>query len=90
MRRSSAFRNGDEVMTIQSEDIDGRSKSKLNIISCTKTQKYIEKGCQVYLAQVMSKDDEDKSKEKRLEDVPIVQNFLKVFPEELPGIPPTR
>nr|GEW01372.1 putative reverse transcriptase domain-containing protein [Tanacetum cinerariifolium] len=33
---------------------------------------------------------EDKSKEKRLEDVPIVQYFLEVFPEDLPGIPPTR
>ncbi|GJU44924.1 putative reverse transcriptase domain-containing protein [Tanacetum coccineum] len=80
----------DEVLIIQSDDINGRSKSRLNIISCTKTQKYIEKGCQVYLAQVMSKKDEDKSEEKRLEDVPIVRNFLEVFPEELPGLPPTR
>ncbi|GJX88368.1 putative reverse transcriptase domain-containing protein [Tanacetum coccineum] len=67
-----------------------KNHSKLNIISCTKTQKYIEKGCQVYLAQVMSKKEEDKSEEKRLEDVPIVRNFLEVFPEELPGLPPTR
>ncbi|GJV46498.1 hypothetical protein Tco_1431034 [Tanacetum coccineum] len=44
------------------DDVNGRSKSKLNIISCMKTQKYIEKGCQVYLAQVMSKKDEDKSR----------------------------
>ncbi|GJW78734.1 hypothetical protein Tco_0140416 [Tanacetum coccineum] len=80
----------DKVLIIQSDDIDGRSKSKLNIISCTKTQKYIEKGCQVYLVQVMSKKEEDKSEEKRLEDVPIVQNYPKVFPEELPGQPPTR
>ncbi|GKE42528.1 putative reverse transcriptase domain-containing protein [Tanacetum coccineum] len=28
---------------------------------------------------------EDKSKEKRLEDVPIVQNFPEVFPEDLPA-----
>nr|GEX13482.1 putative reverse transcriptase domain-containing protein [Tanacetum cinerariifolium] len=33
---------------------------------------------------------EDKSKEKRLEDVPIVQDFLEVFSEDFPGIPPTR
>nr|GEU61418.1 putative reverse transcriptase domain-containing protein [Tanacetum cinerariifolium] len=33
---------------------------------------------------------EDKSKEKRLEDVPIVRDFPIVFPEDLPGIPPTR
>nr|GEZ79801.1 putative reverse transcriptase domain-containing protein [Tanacetum cinerariifolium] len=32
----------------------------------------------------------DKSEEKRLEDVPIVRDFLKVFPEDLPGLPPTR
>ncbi|GJV35392.1 putative reverse transcriptase domain-containing protein [Tanacetum coccineum] len=63
----------DEVLIIRGDDCDGRSKSKLNIISCTKTQKYIEKGCQVYLAQVTSKKNEDKSEKKRLEDVPIVQ-----------------
>nr|GEU87332.1 hypothetical protein [Tanacetum cinerariifolium] len=33
---------------------------------------------------------EDKSKEKRLEDVPIVQDFPEVFLKDLPGIPPTR
>nr|GFD49178.1 putative reverse transcriptase domain-containing protein [Tanacetum cinerariifolium] len=30
------------------------------------------------------------SEEKRLEDVPIVQEFLEVFLEDLPGLPPTR
>ncbi|GJT87590.1 putative reverse transcriptase domain-containing protein [Tanacetum coccineum] len=63
---------------------------KLNIISCTKTHKYIQKGCQVYLAQVTSKKTEDKLEEKRLEDVPIVQEFSEVFPKYLPGLPPTR
>ncbi|GKC69307.1 putative reverse transcriptase domain-containing protein [Tanacetum coccineum] len=81
---------GDEVLIIQSGDIDGRSKFKLNIISCTKTHKYIEKGCQVYLAQVMSKKEEDNSEEKRLEDMSIVRNFSEVFPEESPRLPPTR
>ncbi|GJS65763.1 hypothetical protein Tco_0680327 [Tanacetum coccineum] len=33
---------------------------------------------------------EDKSKQKRLEDVPIVRDFLEVFLEDLPGIPPAR
>nr|GEU90807.1 putative reverse transcriptase domain-containing protein [Tanacetum cinerariifolium] len=43
--------------------MDWLAKSKLNIISCTKTQKYIQKGC---------------------------QEFLEVFPEDLPGLPPAR
>ncbi|GJW53716.1 putative reverse transcriptase domain-containing protein [Tanacetum coccineum] len=31
-----------------------------------------------------------KSKEKRLEDVPVIRNFPEVFPEEFPGLPPPR
>ncbi|GJS86978.1 putative reverse transcriptase domain-containing protein [Tanacetum coccineum] len=77
---------GDEVLIIRGDNCDGRSK--LNIISCTRTQKYIPKGCQVYLAQVTSKKAEDKSEEKRLEDVLIVREFPEVFPEDLPGQPP--
>ncbi|GJW84793.1 putative reverse transcriptase domain-containing protein [Tanacetum coccineum] len=81
---------GDEVLIIRGDDCDGESKSKLNIISFTKTQKYIQKGCQVYLAQVTSKNTEDKSEEKRLEDVPIVREFLEVFAEDFPRLPPAR
>nr|GEX99090.1 hypothetical protein [Tanacetum cinerariifolium] len=31
---------------------------------------------------------EKKSDEKRLEDIPVVKEFLDVFPEDLPGLPP--
>ncbi|GKC17184.1 putative reverse transcriptase domain-containing protein, partial [Tanacetum coccineum] len=55
---------GDEVLIIQGDDCDSRSKSKLNIISYTKTQKYIQKGCQVYQAQVSEKKADDKPEEK--------------------------
>ncbi|GJY38505.1 putative reverse transcriptase domain-containing protein [Tanacetum coccineum] len=44
----------------------------------------------VFLAHVTTKKAEDKSKEKRLEDVPIVRDFPKVFPEDLSGLPPAR
>ncbi|GJT91744.1 putative reverse transcriptase domain-containing protein [Tanacetum coccineum] len=42
----------------------------LNIISCTKTQKYLLKGCHVFLSHITAKKAEDKSEEKRLEDLP--------------------
>nr|GEV65927.1 putative reverse transcriptase domain-containing protein [Tanacetum cinerariifolium] len=51
---------------------------------------YGDEGCQVYLAQVTSKKAEDRSEEKRLEDVPIVREFPEVFPEDLLGLPPAR
>nr|GEY39223.1 putative reverse transcriptase domain-containing protein [Tanacetum cinerariifolium] len=47
-------------------------------------------GDEVYLVQVTSKKAEDKSEEKRLEDVPIIQEFPEVFPEDLPGLPLAR
>ncbi|GKA02954.1 reverse transcriptase domain-containing protein [Tanacetum coccineum] len=53
-------------------------------------EKYIKNGCQTFLAQVTKKEIEDKSEEKRLEDVPIVRDFSEVFPEDLPRLPPTR
>ncbi|GKE96401.1 putative reverse transcriptase domain-containing protein, partial [Tanacetum coccineum] len=79
---------GDEVLIIRGDDCNGRSR--LNIISCTKTQKCIQKGCQVYLAQVTSKKAEDKSEERRFEDVSIVREFMEVFPEDLSGLPPAQ
>ncbi|GKD82017.1 putative reverse transcriptase domain-containing protein, partial [Tanacetum coccineum] len=81
---------GDEILIIRGDDCDNGSKSKLNIISCMKTQKYMQNGCQVYLAQVTSKKAEDKSEKKRLEDMLIVREFPKVFPEDLPGLPSAR
>ncbi|GJT53784.1 putative reverse transcriptase domain-containing protein [Tanacetum coccineum] len=72
----------DKVLIIQGDDYG--NGSKLNIISCTKTQKYIQKGCQVYLEQVTSKKVEDKSEEKRLEDVPIIRDFGGSFLSGLP------
>ncbi|GJU15610.1 putative reverse transcriptase domain-containing protein [Tanacetum coccineum] len=51
---------------------------------------YLLKGCHVFLAYVTAKKAKDKSEEKQLEDVPIVQDFPEVFPDDLPGILPTR
>ncbi|GKD98172.1 putative reverse transcriptase domain-containing protein [Tanacetum coccineum] len=44
----------------------------------------------IFLAHVTAKEVEDKSEKKRLEDVPIVQDFPEVFLEDLSGLPLTR
>nr|GFA37715.1 putative reverse transcriptase domain-containing protein [Tanacetum cinerariifolium] len=70
---------------------DGRNNgNQLNIISRTKTRKYLLKGYPVFLANITTKTIKDKSKEKQLEDVPIVRDFSEVFPKDLPGLPPTQ
>ncbi|GKD40304.1 putative reverse transcriptase domain-containing protein, partial [Tanacetum coccineum] len=60
------------------------------LIVCDEKVIRIPYGDEVYLAQVTSKKAEDKSEEKRLEDVPIIREFLEVFPDDLPGLPPAR
>ncbi|GJT24144.1 putative reverse transcriptase domain-containing protein [Tanacetum coccineum] len=81
---------GNETLIVHGDRSNQGNETRLNIISCTKTQKYLLKGCPIFLAHVTTKETEDKSKEKRLEDVPIVQDFSDVFPEDLSGLPPTR
>nr|GEW73663.1 hypothetical protein [Tanacetum cinerariifolium] len=70
--------------------VNNRRESRLTIISCSKSQEYMAKGCQIFLAQISSKKEEDKSKGKQLKDVPIVRDFPEVFFEDLPGLPPAR
>nr|GFA61993.1 putative reverse transcriptase domain-containing protein [Tanacetum cinerariifolium] len=78
----------DETLIIR---CDGRNnENQLNLISCTKTQKYLLKGYPVFLANITTKTIKDKWKEKQLENVPIFQDFFEVFPEDLPGLPLTR
>ncbi|GJT76196.1 putative reverse transcriptase domain-containing protein [Tanacetum coccineum] len=72
----------DETLIIRGD----RSKTHLNLISCIKNERYISRGYQVYIAQVMEK----KLDEKQLEYIPVVREFLEVFPKDLPGLPPIR
>ncbi|GJV24651.1 hypothetical protein Tco_1377346 [Tanacetum coccineum] len=61
-----------EILMIRGDKSNKGSNSRLSIISCTKTQKYIQRGCHVFLAHILVKKTEAKSEEKRLEDVPVV------------------
>nr|GEU84411.1 reverse transcriptase domain-containing protein [Tanacetum cinerariifolium] len=72
-----------ETLIIQGD----QSKTRLNLISYIKTKRYISRGCQIFMIQVM---ENKKSDEKRLEDIPVVKEFLDVFPEDLHGLPPIR
>ncbi|GJZ38222.1 hypothetical protein Tco_0584413, partial [Tanacetum coccineum] len=63
---------------LEDEKIKSNDKGK------EKARKYIERGCHLFLAHVTEKEPA----EKRLEDVPVIRDFLEVFPDDLPGLPP--
>nr|GFD44127.1 putative reverse transcriptase domain-containing protein [Tanacetum cinerariifolium] len=81
---------GNETLTIPGDGSNRGNATRLSIISCTKIEKYMKKGFPIFLAHITTKEVEDRSKEKRLKDVPIVRDFPEVFPEDLPGLPVIR
>ncbi|GKC56951.1 putative reverse transcriptase domain-containing protein, partial [Tanacetum coccineum] len=81
---------GNETLTFRGNESNDGRESRLTIISCSKAQEYMAKGCQIFLAQISAKKEEDKSEGKQLKDVPVVRDFPEVFPEDLPGLPPAR
>ncbi|GJX90017.1 putative reverse transcriptase domain-containing protein [Tanacetum coccineum] len=81
---------GNETLTFHGNESSNGRESRLIVISCSKAQEYMAKGCQVFLAQISAKKEEDKSEGKQIKDVPIVRDFPEVFPEDLPGLPPAR
>nr|GFA86747.1 reverse transcriptase domain-containing protein [Tanacetum cinerariifolium] len=78
---------GNETLVFHgAESYIGR-ESWLTVISCSKVQEYRAKGFHVFLAQISATKEDDKYEGKQVKDVPIVQDFPKVFPEDLPGLP---
>ncbi|GKA42811.1 putative reverse transcriptase domain-containing protein [Tanacetum coccineum] len=73
---------GNKMLIVESD----KGVSRLKVISCIKACKYVERGCHLFLAHVT----ENKSKEKRIKELPIIRDFPEVFPEEFPGLPPPR
>ena len=56
------------------------------LISAVTAGKLLSRGCQAYLAHVV----DTRIRVLKVEDIPVVKEFPDVFPEELPGLPPTR
>nr|GEV35146.1 putative reverse transcriptase domain-containing protein [Tanacetum cinerariifolium] len=78
---------GNETLTFRGNESNNGRESRLTVISRSKVQKYMAKGCQTFMAQISAKKEEDKSKGKQLKDVPIIRDFSEVFPEDLSGLP---
>ncbi|KAG8496993.1 hypothetical protein CXB51_008184 [Gossypium anomalum] len=67
--------------------VDSREMSTpLVVITAIVAQRYMRKGYKSYLAFILN----TKETELKIESVPIVCEYLDVFPEELPELPPER
>eukprot|EP00253_Pinus_taeda_P004571 PITA_04571 len=57
-------------------------------ITTSQLAKCLKKGCQIYAIQVGYADSKDKI--AMIDNIPVIQEFAEVFPEEIPGLPPKR
>ncbi|XP_075478906.1 uncharacterized protein LOC142519762 [Primulina tabacum] len=65
----------------------GKAKKRKSLLSASQTWKAMKSGEIVYLAMV---NEVKEGVELKIEDIPVVQEFSDVFPEELPGMVPDR
>ncbi|GJZ12662.1 putative reverse transcriptase domain-containing protein [Tanacetum coccineum] len=63
-----------------------KRKGDYKVCSVMKARKYLSHGCHAFMAHVI----DISFKKKNVKDIPVVNEFLDVFPEDLPGIPPER
>ncbi|XP_016743031.2 uncharacterized protein [Gossypium hirsutum] len=80
-RISLKFQTGD-IILVESGNLD----DTIRMISSISAQKLLRKGNEAYLAYIF----DTRSSKSKLEQLSIVNEFMDVFPEELPGLPPDR
>ena len=72
---------------VEFEYIGENGRQPKTMISAMKARKLLANGCVGNLANIVDLSREEKLKP---EDVPVVQDFVEVFPDELPDLPPSR
>nr|APU93382.1 putative gag-pol polyprotein [Marshallia obovata] len=60
--------------------------AEAKIISMIKANKFIRRGCEVFLAYAI----ENRKEEPKVHEVPVIREFPDVFPDDLPGVPTER
>ncbi|GJS28127.1 hypothetical protein Tco_0488747 [Tanacetum coccineum] len=74
---------GNETLIVHGDESNRGYEARLYIISYSKTQEYMVKGCPVFLAHVTTNEVEDKSEKKRLEIKQEHEEHLKLILELL-------
>jgi len=71
------------------EEIQGIQRPlKLRPVTTSEFTKCIQKGCQIYAIQVGYSNSKENN--VTLKNIPVVQNFMDVFPEKIMGLPLKR
>ena len=65
-------------------------KTVIRQISALQLKRAVRKGCKVYAVTITDEESKSEIDKLKIEDIPILNEFIDVFPEEIPGLPPRR
>ncbi|GKB15040.1 putative reverse transcriptase domain-containing protein, partial [Tanacetum coccineum] len=77
-------------LEMQRTECNNGRESRLTIISCSKAQEYMARGCQIFLAQIIRQKEDDQSEGKQLKDGTRSFGFFEVVSRGLACLPPAR
>nr|XP_043625607.1 uncharacterized protein LOC122597036 [Erigeron canadensis] len=63
-----------------------RNQDSLPLCTYARARRLISRGCKAFLAHVIDSNKES----KLISEIPVVNKFIDVFPDDLPGFPPDR
>ena len=59
-------------------------------ISALQLKRDIRKGCKAYAVTITDEESMIKTDKLKVEDIPVLKDYVDVFPEEILGLPPKR
>ena len=63
-------------------------KTVIREISALQMKRSVQKGCKVFAVHIINNSKENEKSELR--NIPVINEFMDVFPDEIPGLPPKR
>ena len=65
-------------------------KTTIRQISALQLRRVVRKYCKAYAVTITNEENLNKIDKLKLEDIPILREYVDVFPEEIPGLPLKR
>ena len=59
-------------------------------ISALQLKRAIRKWCKAYAVTITYEEGKTKTDKLKIENIPVLKEYIDVFPEEIPGLPPKR
>ena len=65
-------------------------KTTVRKISTLQLKRAVRKGCKVYAVKITDEESKIETDKLKIEDIPVLKEYIDVFLEEIPGLPPKR